>query len=238
MLDRTRMVIERRLGTDSVDPNTHFEEGALLQFGATGWARSAGGSLDVIRGIAGINAIQTMTYVSIKEQVSFAVGSTASLKKANIQGAPPPGPTSVRVTDLTGTTLYTEGPITPGPYDYTIDYTHGTITKASGSTIGTTALVSYTYQRTMEEAEEEVGLPISNNLDETFGSGNTVVFQGNCLIFTTMYDTSKAYSVNAPLYDNGDGNLTSNNPGTLVRVGAVKSVPTASDPFLGAELSL
>jgi len=234
------MVIERRLGTDPVDPNTQFEEGALLQFGATGWARSADGTLDVIRGIAGINAIQTMTYVSIQERVSFAAGSaTASLKKANIQGAPPPGPTSVRVTDLTGTTLYTEGPLESGSPDYTIDYTHGTITKTTGSTIGTAALVSYTYQRTMEEAEEEVGLPISNNLNETFGSGNTVVFQGNCLIFTTMYDTSQAYSINDPLYDNGDGNLTNNNgSGTLVRVGIVKSVPTASDPFLGAELSL
>lgn len=226
MLDRTRLIAEKRLGTDPVDPLTSFEEGDLLHWSSGGWVKSGDGTASVLRGIAGVVKKSTLTGAVINEQVILPGTTAVPLNHANVSND--------RVTDITGGTVYVNGT------DYTLNATNGTIARipTGGIGDGDTVLVSYLYQRTAEEVEEEVGKNIRNDLDETFGSGNVVVLTGDCEIHTDRFDTSKAYAINAVLYDNGDGLLTSDGTGGKVAVGRVKKSPTANDAFLGAVLSL
>ena len=228
MLDRTRTIAERRLGVDPVDPNTSFEEGALLHWSSNGWKVSDDADGTVIRGIAGINKQSSVNGVVIKESITFGDDDTATLNHANLVEG------SEMVTSTDESTTYTI------KTDYTMNYTNGIVTRVDGGHIeaGATVLISYSYQRTLQEIEEDIGMPITNSLDETFGSNKVVVFQGRCRIATTCYDTSKAYAVNDALYDNGDGLLTSDSTGSKVQVGRVLKVPEASDPYLIADLSL
>ena len=200
MLDRTRLIAAKRLGTDPVDPNTTFQEGSVLHWTANGWAISDDGSTVCIRGIAGLNKISALTQPIIGELMSFASGFVQNTKYGNIS--------NVYVTLLAGTPCQS-------PRDYSVTAANnGTITKVdfgSGGAIipdGGSALVSYTFQVPLDLQEEENGMPLSNNLDETLGSGNVVVFSEKMEIATDQYDSSLAYAVNDPLYDNGDGLLT------------------------------
>jgi len=228
MLDRTRNVVLKRLGTDPVDPNATFEEGDLLHWSADGWTKSSDGTADVLRGIAGLTKSSILYAPQIDEEAVLTEEDVIELAHANIVDG------SQKVTDEAGTTTYEEDT------DYTFNDTNGTIARIATGSIddGDTVLVSYTYQRTEEEIQEEIGKNLRNDLDETFGSGNVVVYQGRMTIVTNRYDTSQAYAVNDPLYDNGDGLLTSDSTGSVVAVGYVKQVPTASDPWLIAELDL
>lgn len=232
MIDRTRLVCERRLGTDPVDPNTSFQEGMLLHWSATGWVKSAAGNAGAIRGIAGMNKTTSPLYRAIcDEEIIFdddeSIETLAhgSLLTGSIVIATAAGVLCVVTTDFTVDSL-----------------SNGTLKRVhpgSGNlTTKTVHYVSYTYQMTVEEQEQEIGLPITNSYDETFGSSQVVVFRGDCLVYTMEYDTSLAYALNAVVYDKGDGLLTSNGGGGVVAVGRVKSTPTASDPYLGVELSL
>lgn len=227
-LDRTRLLVERRLGVDAVDPNTLFSEGDVLHWSADGWKQSDDADAVVIRGIAGINKQTTQNGVIIGEEVVLNAEDVTPLAHGNVIDG------SQKVTDETGATTYTE------TTDYLFVDANGTIARVATGSIGDgdTVLVSYTYQKTQIEIEEDPGLGINNSLDETIGSGNVAVFQGNCLIATTQYDTSQDYAVNDVLYDNGDGLLTSDDTGSPVAVGSVKSPPSAQDPYLLAELSL
>ena len=231
MLDRTRSVISDRLGTDPVDPNSFFQEGDMLHWDeAVGWTLSTDGTADVMRAIAGLNKSQNqMDGVVINEEISFAGGDTQNLSKGNLIAG------SVRVTDPTGVTVYA---VTT---DYTINATNGQITRVGGGTIpaGGDVLVSFTYQKSLIEIEEEPGMPLDNQLDETLGSGQVVAIRGkNVIIVTDRYDTAQAYAGNDPLYDNGDGLLTTDASGGVVEVGKVKNGPTAADPWLTAVLDL
>jgi len=230
MLDRTRLTIERKLGTDPVDPNSYFEEGALLLWGANGWYVSDDAAADVPRALAGINRLlQPGNDVVIDEPVTLVGVIDSALAHGNIDAA------SVVVTDLTGTIPYAS------PGDYVLTAPNGLIKRGAGpSTIpdGATVLVDYTYQKTLTEQEEDPGMPLSNNLDETLGVGNMVAIQGDCVVALTNYDTAVAYAVGAPLYDNGDGRLTSADPAPGAKVGYVKTPPSAGDRFLVAQLSL
>jgi hypothetical protein len=228
MLDRTRLAVEKRLGTDPVDPNTTFEEGDLLQYSANGWAVSADATAEAIRGIAGLTKASVLYAAIIDEAVTLPAEDDVNLAHANIVDG------SQKVTDETGDTTYEE------TTDYLFNDTNGIISRVATGSIedGETVLVSYTYQRTEQEIEEEIGKGIRNDSDETFGTGNVVVLQGNMTIATTRYDTSQAYVVNDVLYDNGDGLLTSTDGGSYVAVGHVKTPPTAADLFLIAELNL
>lgn len=230
MLDRTRCVIEKRLGTDPVDPNTSFQEGDVLQWSATGWVKSANGTLAVIRGLAGINKVTSpLNGVVINLRVVFtAPGAAVVLPHGNV---------------IVGTERIVNPALAVGAI--TVDYNlvaNGIITQIPGSVVlvpGAVNLMSFTYQMSQEEMEQEVGMPISNSNDETLGSGNVVVLQGNCTIFTDRFDTTLLWALNDPVYDNGDGLLTNViGMGPNVWMGTVKKVPTASDSFLGVEMNI
>ena len=229
MLDRTRLTIERKLGTDPVDPNSYFEEGSLLLWGANGWYMSDDGADDVPRAMAGINRLlQPGNDVSIKEPVILNGVLDSPLNHGNIDAA------SVVVTDITGMTTYATSS------DYILTAPNGLIRRAALSTIpdGATVLVTYGYQKTLTEQEEDPGMPLSNNLDETLGVGNMVAIQGDCIVALTNYDPAVAYVAGGPLYDNGDGRLTSVDPAPGAKVGYCKTPPSAGDRFLVAQLSL
>lgn len=226
MLDRTRCVVDRRLGTDPVVTATTFEEGDILHWSADGWAVSADGTdTTAIRGIAGINKQSALYGVIIDEEITLLGATVATnLAHSNLVAD------SQKVTSEDGLTTYTE------TTDYTCNDTNGTITSVLIPD-GTDLLVSYMYQKTQAEYEEDPGLNINNSLDETLGSGNVVVWTGKMTIATTRYDTSKAYAVSGILYDNGDGRLTST-AGSNIAVGYCKVVPTASDPYMVAVLDV
>ena len=231
MLDRTRLIAAKRMGTDPVDPNTTFQEGMLLHWTANGWAVSDDGSTVCIRGIAGLNKVSALKQPIIGELVSFASGLVQNLKYGNV--------TNVYATLLIGTPCQ-------NPRDYLVSSApNGTITKIAFGVGGAiipdlgSALFSYTFQVPLDLQEEENGMPLSNNLDETLGSGNAVVFTEKMEIATDQYDSSLAYAVNDPLYDNGDGLLTKDDDsGANVFLGYCKQPPTAGDRFMIAALDI
>lgn len=230
MLDRTRLVTERRLGVDAVDPASYFEEGSLLQWGASGWALSASATANVPRALAGLNRLLSPGYnVVINEPVILVGVIDSVLNHAPVKAA------SYKVTDLLGTP-YTEG----AGNDYIMTIGNGLIKRDPLSTIvdGDTVLVSYTYPLTKDEMDELVGMPLSNDLDETLGASQVVAFQGDCIVAITNYDSSLDYVAGAPLFDKGDGLLTSDGSGAKIQVGFVKTPPSAGDRFLVAQLSL
>lgn len=227
MLDRTRIVAkDSRLGTDIVDPSSWFEEGMVLAWSAAGWARSLDADAEALRGISGSNKLPVLTGVVIDEPVVFTndPGEIITLKKANLIAD------SVKVIGISST-LYVEDT------NYTVDEIHGTLTNAQpANTIDEACYVCYTYWRTPTEMEEEVGMPLSNSIDETVGAGKVVVFQGQMRIATTCYDTALTYAVNEALYDNGNGLLTNDLSADRAMLGRVFAVPTAGDVYLIAEL--
>lgn len=128
-----------------------------------------------------------------------------------------------QVCSSTGTP-YTEG----GGNDYTIDTTHGIVTRrvGGGITAGATVYVTYHFQD-----------PNQYGIDQTLGSGQAATLEGIGEIATMIFDSSKVYILMNPIYVNGDGYLTST-PGGGSIVGKCTQIPNASNPELHVKLSL
>jgi flagellar hook-associated protein 3 FlgL len=116
-----------------------------------------------------------------------AVGTAVDLDHARIANG------SVVVTDLSGSTTYTEG------VDYTIDYDTGRLTLATGSGMvaGTDYLVSYTTEGTSSvEAAEDIEGSIVRQIDRdrrmTVNFLGTDVFQGDVDVFQLGIDLKNA----------------------------------------------
>ena len=146
-----------------------------------------------------------------------------------------PGATGgVRVTDITGTTVYTEG----AAADYVANYTNGQITRVVGTTIGDGdyVLVDYQYQVTEQELKFE-GRNFWNFIDDVTIQGDKItVINDWSFIWTTQFDAAQTYGVDDVLNAGTSGNTKSGlvtKGGGGAYIGRVFQVPTADDPFLG-----
>ena len=219
MIDRSRLQGVNRPGYMPVDPNAVFEEGALLIYGANGWIQSSSVSAAGTRAIAGQNKSNARTGVSIGEQVTLTGTTASNLQHANLVNG------SVQV--------YSGGTVYSATTDYTVNYVNGTIARQANSTIasGATVSVNYSYSMTSQEIELK-GMSIDNMFDETASTGKVAVYQDRLVISITNFDPSQNYATGAPIYDNGDGRVTSVQGTNAVQVGICLTGPTASDPYL------
>ena len=155
----------------------------------------------------------------VDEEQTFGTSPNTSwiiyLGHANVKAS------SVKITDSTGATTYTE------TTDYVVTTTNGYITRTSTGSIGATDDVLVTYQ--YED-------PNLSGIDETLGSGLGATLEDRGEVATLIYDTSVAYSVMDDLYVTAGGYIT-NTSGTT-KIGVVTKPPTADNPELHLKLQL
>ncbi len=225
MIDKNRSRVRFR-PFYKVDPSSEWEEGqvaTLVQIGGDVLAKKyEAGSGEVPLGIFWFPKTTTLTRVDI-ESVTLIGTTPVNLRHANLVSG------SERVTNLTGTTVYTAGT------DYDINYTNGTIARIATGGIGDgeTVIVRYRFNIL---AKDLARMPqrFERVPDATIGSGTITIAKGPAEIYTDQYDTSKGYTVNALLYANSEGKITSQAGGPVI--GKVIDPPSIGFPLLGFEL--
>ena len=163
----------------------------------------------------------------IDEKVTFGTSPNSAtvgyLKHANLKGA---AGTNVVVRSAIngGGTVYDYA---ASGNDYRVSYTNGTITTSTGSSIGSTDTVYVSY---MYEDPNLVGI------DQTLGAGLCATLEDSGEIATLAYDAKYAYAVNADVYINSAGYLTSATGSKII--GFVTKSPTADSPELCFKMTL
>jgi len=229
-IDRNRSVIKEALGNWVAEDAATFRAGQLVELSSSQKVQACTGTYPL--GFT-LYTKATTEYASIVgEYIQLNGVAATTLAHANL--FVPGASGGVRVAAALTGAAYTEG----GGSDYTVNYVNGTITRTGGSTIpdGGYVYVNYLYQVTEAERKFE-GYNFWQSLnDVTIQDGLVTVARGDCIIFTTQYDPSLTFTVNAKLYAGTSGNnlsgyVTTNAAGSFI--GNVVQIPTAADPFLG-----
>lgn len=218
----------------AVDTSVHIQSG-MVAFLAT----SAAGVTVATTAASGTVPIGTFwkdrdtSYIrNWVESRAFGTTNTINLSKGNVVAA-----VWVRVTNAAGTVIYAQGT------DYTVTLANGVITRVIGGTIPAlaTVIISYTYQVAVgAEHWEDVstmwstGSNYDRQANDTLGSGQITIAEGDAKIFTDQYDPDQTYTLNAALRSDVTSRWTTG-AGISSVCGRVISVPTANDPFLGVD---
>lgn len=225
-LDRLRSQIDRNVGVEKAASSTSFRAGSPLMFNTSRELVLADAS--GVYGIAMANKISLGRSIVIDEEVNFGTAdATVDLAHANV------GSVVVRSAVEGGGTTYT---VTT---DYTVNSTNGTVTHVNAGSIDEAepVYVSYSWSLTEDDYKFE-GKNFWNQMDDvTIQDGRIAVVLPPAQIFTTEFAPNVVYSLsgaNSNVYINASGLFTSAS-GSARLVGAVISVPTNDDPFLGIE---
>lgn len=169
---------------------------------------------------------------STVESTTFSsTTNLATLLKGNVLST-----ANIKVTDSTGTTVYTQG------VDYTVNTTNGILTNLGvGIVAGATVVVWYKYTVSSTQiywdnvaTKWSSGSNYDRQPDDTLGSSKITVAEGDAKIYTDQYDVNQTYTLNASLRP--DANSLWSTAVTAYSVcGRVIQVPTASNPFLGVQ---
>lgn len=144
----------------------------------------------------------------------------------------------VRVTNAAGTVTYTQGT------DYNVTVANGVLTRIAGGSIAAGASVVVHYRYTVQTGQEHwqnvstrwsTGSNYDRQPDDTLGSGQIAIAEGDAIVYTDQYDVAQAYTLNASLTSNTGSLWTLSTAGDSVGsvCGRVIFVPTAADPWLG-----
>lgn len=173
------------------------------------------------------------TYIrSTVESTTFsATTDLATLQKGNVLTS-----ATIKVTDSSGTTVYTQG------VDYTVNTTNGLLQNLLvGIASGATVIVWYQYSILATQiywdnvsTKWSSGSNYDRQPDDTLGSGKITVAEGDAKIYTDMYDVTQTYTLNAALRPDANSLWSTAVTGYSV-CGRVIQVPTASNPFLGVQ---
>lgn len=236
-LDLGRSVLGKALGVWQADPTATFRQGQMVKRAASGLIIPADGA-DVM-GVAKWTKALSFLGAVVDQPLTLNGTIASSLGKGNVSNV------RVQSQPLGAGTTFAEG----GGNDYILVAAAGTIARDPASTIADGATVFVTYTFALQESDLEFqGRNFFNFVDDVSitnagpsGSGGQItVIQDWSLIFGTQYDTSRVYAVNDDLHCGGAtpalAGLFTNNNGEGQLVGKVIQVPTASDPFLGAEI--
>jgi hypothetical protein len=236
-IDLKRSVIGRDLGVYVADPAATFRAGQVL-------AQNASGQLIVCDGTSGAvpsnvpfaiaKWTKASSYLStvVDEPIVLNGVAATNLKHANLFGSAPG--VAVRSAPDMGGTAYTEG----GGSDFTVNYTNGQVTRVGGGTIadGATVYVTYTYFVTEADLDFK-GRNFFNFTDDvTIQQGRIAAITDWSIVFTTMFDPARTYSIQQPLHVDGGaraGLFTNQTGGGRPVFGRVFQLPSADDPFLG-----
>lgn len=225
MIDKKRSRVKNR-PFFKVDPTAVWEEGqvaTLVSIAGEVFVRPYSGAAgEVPLGIFWHSKAVTITRVE-KEYVTLTGTDPIPLSHANLVSG------SVRVTNDTETTAYVENT------DFAVNYVNGTIARIGTGAIPDGARVIVTYRYNIP-ASEMVYQPqrFERVPDATLGSQEITVITGEAIIYTDQYDTAQAYPVNAPLYANAEGRITTVPGGPVI--GKVIAPNTVGYPLVGFEL--
>ena len=234
-LDLGRTVIMQDIGTFRADTSAVFEAGMLVAQDANGNIVKCVGR--PVLGVAKWNKCLAYTAAIMDEPISFPTsGSTISLKHPNISNI------QVRSAANYGGTLYAD------PAHYTVaSAVNGTLTHSGGGStipVATTVYALYTYELSSRDLDFQ-GRNFWNFTDDVSVADNRItVITDASILFTTMYDTSRVYTLTGTgknLYCAGavtalKAGLFTNDPAEGEFVGHVIQVPSADDPFLGVRI--
>jgi hypothetical protein len=217
----------------TVDPNVQFMAGqvaflAVNSAGITVATTAASGTIPI--GCFWKDRANSVVRTSV-ERLTFDSTGLATASKGNFIGG-------VRVVNITGTIIYTEG------VDYSVSLPNGTLTALGGLlAAGDIVDVSFTYTPPAgREYWDNVstqwskGVNYDRQPDDTLGSGLITVVEGDAIIYTDMYDTAQVYALNDHLQSDAQSRWTTA-VGVTSPIGRVVKVPTAADPFLGVAMT-
>lgn len=229
-IDLMRTQYTRNLGTYVANASTTFRAGMLVSLNSAQEIVVCDGVAPF--GFAKYTKANTLYAAVVAEQIQLTGVVATNLAHANLWAAAGTG--AVRVTDITGVTVYTEG----GGSDYTVSYVNGQVTRVGGGTIGDgdLVLVDYQYQVSEQDLKFE-GRNFWNFTDDVTIQGDKItVINDWSFIYTTQYDPSQTYAVNDVLLAGAVGDTKSGlvtKAGAGAHIGRVFQPPTADDPFLG-----
>lgn len=167
-----------------------------------------------------------VSYVrSTIESRTFNAAGTITLQHPNVNGT-----ANIKVTNVAGTTTYTQG------VDYTVTIANGLVARIVGGGIAAlaTVVVWYEYIVPANQINWNGGTNYDRQPDDTLGSGEISVAEGDAKIYTDQFDVTQTYVLNAQLRSDALSRWTSGAGVTSV-CGRVLKVPTAADPFLGVQ---
>lgn len=232
-LDLHRSEITRALGVWKAASAATFRAGQPVMLNANGEVAlfdAAAGSTMI--GVAKWSKVTLGRSVVLDQSVIFGASNATKNLKPNLVS----GSVVVRSAVEGAGTVYVEGT------DYSLVLANGTIThiETGGSIVEANPVyVSYTWSLTEEDYALEGKNFWQSNDYVSIQDGRIAVVQAPAQIFTTEFDTSKAYALTGAtsnVYANSSGLFTSSSGGGAKLVGKVISTPTAGDPFLGIEL--
>lgn len=208
-----------------VDPNAVISAGMvafLSQSGATVVATTAASGTVPIGTFWTDHNVSYVRTIVEEHTFSAALGYIA-LNKGNVHGS------KIKVTDETGTTVYTEG------LDFSVTAANGIVTNL-GVGIGATDSVVVWYEFSVQAAEMlwNGGTNYDRAPDDTQGSGKITVVEGDAKLYTDQFDVEQTYTLNAALTWDANSMWTPAGLGDTV-CGRVIQVPTPDDPFLGVQ---
>jgi len=207
------------------------EEGQVLVYtdagdGTLAVQPSAGAASEVVAGFAITDAMKYATATVVEELVIPAAGGNVSLRNTNLIAG------DELVFDLTAPGAMSS-PLA-GAGTYTLNAAQGILT-FNALDAGHSVRVTYRYTPTLEEVlATEHERSINNRAQDLFSSVAVGAQEGE--IFTTMYDTSKAYAVGDDVMSGAGGLATSAAVGT--KLGFVSQVPGVADGRLGIKYHL
>lgn len=211
---------------------TIAEEGTLLRYLSDG---AGGVDVDVctsgaqrIAGWAITDALKVTTETVVETVTVPAGGGSVNLSHTNIVAA------SERVVAST-TGLLSETCPVPGAGAYCITDATGAIA-FNVAQAGETVTVAYRYNLTLFDIINKYhDRSVNNRAQDYFSSVSCGCLEGE--IFTSMYDTSVAWTILAPVYPGANGLITTT-AGGATAIGFVSQVPGVTDALVGVKYSI
>lgn len=231
-LDLGRSVILQDVGVFKAADAADFEAGMLVAQNANGEIVKCDGA--PVLGVAKWNKTNTQKSAVVDEEIAFpTANSSVTLAHPNVSNL------QIRDTAGLGGSAFT---ITT---DYTLNATNGVVTHVGAGSIpvATTVFVTYTFALSTADLDFQ-GRNFFNQTDDvTIADGRITVITDATILFTSQYDTSRAYALTGSsknLYCGGATSglegLFTNDSGEGEFVGHVIQLPSADDPFLGVRL--
>jgi hypothetical protein len=166
------------------------------------------------------------------ESGTFTAGGTLNLLRGNVTGT-----SAIKVTSVAGGTVYTQG------VDYSVAIANGVVTNLGvGIPALATVVIWYAYNVLAGQEHEDLvstqwstGVNYDRQANDTLGSGEITVVEGDATLYTDQYDPTQTYLLNAQVGADALSRWTVAASAVSNPCGFVVSVPTANDPFLGVK---
>jgi hypothetical protein len=217
------------VGVDAVDPAASLRAGQLVANSADGIVPA---NLNNVIGVSKFDHTQYGKAVIINEAVILNGTTPSNLSRANVSNV------AVRLSEDLAATPESEG----SAAEYSLNATNGTIARTGSSSNigdGDTVYVTFTYDLVASDFDFD-GLPFHYQFGNNYSAtqeDRIVVIKGPHELFTTEWDTSRAYGLTGTasnLFCDANGRFSADDAaGAADYVGKVFQLPTSGDSYLG-----